>query len=92
MIKEGSKKAMQIANICYASILSEFVMLLQSSDRGKNFTWTGWAANCEKSSRNWMYIHDVKGDKAEVNELARQYSKDIANRYISNIGAEQNFP
>lgn len=38
-IEEGSKKALQIANICYANVSALFAMFTNPKYRGPNFTW-----------------------------------------------------
>lgn len=79
---EGSKKSLEIANICYANVSGLFAMFTNSNSRGPNFTWEWFIEHCEEQAGGWMYLNNVKGDKETVNDTARRYAKEIATNLV----------
>lgn len=84
MISE--KKRLQIANICYANVAGDFAMFMNPKYRGPNFTWDWFLKYCENHAQDWMFVNAVTGNRKEVNELAGQFAKEIAERLIVRAG------
>lgn len=83
MISE--KKRLQIANICYANVAGLFAMFCNPKARGPNFTWEYFIEHCEEHAVDWMFINDVRGDKTTINETAKQFASEIANRLVGHL-------
>lgn len=81
-IEEGSKKAFQIANICYANVSALFAMFTNPKYRGPNFTWDWFIEHCEKNADHWMFVNAVKGNRDAVNAQAKRYAREIAERLV----------
>lgn len=82
----SDKKRLQVANICYASVSSQFAMFINAKNRGAKFTWTNWIDSCEESAEDWMVIHRVRGDKQTIIDTAKQYSREIAEGLVKKAG------
>ena len=78
----SDKKRLEIANVCYANVASDFAMFTNPKYRGTNFTWDWWIGHCEKMADSWMHIHNVRGHKETVNATAKQYAREIAERLV----------
>lgn len=81
----SQKKRLEIANVCYANVSSEFAMFNNPKYRGPNFTWEWWVTHCGKNADLWMSIHDVKGDKALIDSVAKEYSLEIATKLVDHL-------
>jgi len=82
----SDKKRLEIANICYAYVAGNFAMFINPINRGANFTWDSFVIMQEKSSSEWMFIQHVKGEKEEVNTMAKQYANEIATTLVTRAG------
>jgi len=83
-----TKKRLEVANVCYANVAGEFAMFTNPKYRGESFTWEWWVDHCAENADLWMMIHDVRGDKEQVNTLAKQYAREIAERLIDRAGLQ----
>lgn len=54
--------------------------------RGENFTWEWWVNHCAENAGLWMYVHNVRGDKQTINDTAKQYAREIAERLVQRMG------
>jgi hypothetical protein len=81
-------KKYEIANVCYANVSSWFAGMCNPLNRGKNFKWGNFVDMMVNMSNNWMFIHHVhtKGNKVQIEELAKQYTREIAERMIEQSG------
>ena len=86
MTNLSDKKKLEIANICYANVASGFADFINPINRGINFKWDSFAKFCERDSINWMGIHNVKGDKEQINNMAKQYALEIATNLVNRAG------
>lgn len=78
----SDKKRLEIANICYANVAGEFAMFTNPKYRGENFTWEWWIEHCEQQADLWMILQNVRGQKAEINETARRFAREIAEHLV----------
>ena len=83
-------KRLEIANVCYANVSSQFAMFNNPKYRGPNFTWQNFSAMMVREADLWMIIHHVctaSKNKDEIDDLARQYAKEIADRLVGHLTA-----
>jgi hypothetical protein len=81
----SEKKKLEIANVRYAHISSSFAEFNNGRNRGNSFSWDWWKNWCVETSHYWMMVHNIKASKATkdaVNDLAREYSKEISDRLV----------
>jgi hypothetical protein len=81
-------KQLEIANVCYANVAGQFAMFNNPKYRGPNFKWENFADHCVKEADLWMILHNVYGstkNKAEINQRAREYAKEIADRLVCHL-------
>lgn len=89
----GSKKKLEIANVCYANVSGLFAMFINPKYRGPNFTWKYFIEHCEENADLWLMIANIKGKKDEINVQAKIYAKEIAERLVKRAGLdEESFP
>ena len=81
----SDKQKMLIANVCYANVAGNFAMFTNEKYRGPNFTWAEFAPMMERNAATWMMIHNVRGNKTEVNILASVMAKEIAERLVARL-------
>lgn len=84
MISE--KKRLEIANVCYANVAGRFAMFCNDQFRGPNFRWDNFVDMMVKDADLWMMIHNVRGNKKDINETAVQYAREIAERLVKHAG------
>lgn len=80
------KKKLEIANICYANVSSDFAMMQNPKYQGSKFTWEGWVARVQREADLWLILNDVKGNTKANEALARKYAKEIAERLVELSG------
>lgn len=83
-------KRLEIANVCYSHVAESFAMFTNPKARGPNFSWEWFINSCEKSAKNWMFIHNVRGHnvrghKESINSTATQMAREIAERLVSRM-------
>ena len=78
----SDKKTLEVANICYANVAGQFAMFTNPKYRGPNFTWEWFVEHCEENADLWMQIHNVRGNKEEINKTAKEFAKEIAERLV----------
>jgi hypothetical protein len=61
-------------------------MLTNPKYRGEKFTWDKFPDMGERRAEEWVFIHNVRGDKEAVNALAKQYAREIAERLVDRVG------
>lgn len=84
-------KQLEIANVCYANVAGQFAMFNNPKYGGPNFKWAIFSEHCVSEADTWMFIHHVYGkskNKNEVDDRARQYAKEIADRLVHHLTAE----
>lgn len=87
MSKELSdRKCEEIALICYANVCSNFASFCNPKNRGPKFSWTEFADMMENYADSWMFVHHVKGDREQVNTLARKFAREIAEGMLRRAG------
>lgn len=79
----SDKKRLEVANVCYANVAGLFAMFSNPKYRGQNFSWDLFIEHCEESSSDWIFIHNVRGHKESINQLAKSNSREIAQRLVS---------
>ena len=82
----SDKKRLEVANVCYANVSSMFAMFCNDAYRGPNFKWANFCDMMVREADLWMMIHNVRGNKDEIHDLARQYAHEIAERMIKQSG------
>lgn len=82
----SDKKRLEISNVCYANVAGQFAMFTNENFRGPTFTWDWWVNRCEEEAAGWMFVHSVRGNKEEINEIARRYAREIAERLLYRAG------
>ena len=82
----SSKKRLEVANVCYANVSGMFATFCNSKYRGPNFKWSNFSEMMVRDSETWMHIHNVRGSKQEINALAKEFAKEIADHLISEAG------
>ena len=85
----STKKRLEIANICYANVSSQFAMFTNEKNRSPNFSWDWFVDWCERQGSLWMIIHAVKGNRSVIDVVAAQYAKEIAERLLDRAGLKQ---
>lgn len=75
-------KQLEVANVCYANVAGRFATFTNPAFRGPNFTWDWFITHCEENADLWMMIHHVRGNKAELRELAVKTSGQIARTLV----------
>jgi hypothetical protein len=85
----GSKKKLEIANVCYANVSGLFAMFTNPKYRGKNFTWKYFIEHCEENADLWLVLANIKGKKEEINAQAKIYAKEIAERLVERAGLDE---
>lgn len=85
----SQKKKLEIANICYANVSSDFAMMLNTKYQGSKFTWEGWVARMQRETDLWLILNDVKGNTKANETLAREYTKEIAERLVELSGVNE---
>lgn len=87
MSKELSdRKCEKIALICYANVSSNFAMFCDPAKCGPMFSWAEFAGMMESMADALMVIHRVKGDREQVNTLARKFAREIAEGMVRRAG------
>lgn len=86
----SQKKLLEISNICYANVAGNFAAFTNPKFRGPAFEWGRFADMQVRLSSSWMFIHAVKGKKTEIDKIAAQYAREIAERLVAR--AELNIP
>jgi len=81
----SSKKRLEIANVVYANVASDFALFSNPKYRGINFSWANFAEMERGRARDWMFIHNV-GKSKEIMEMAEQYAFEIAERLVTHSG------
>jgi len=84
-------KQLEIANVCYANVAGQFAIFNNPKYRGPNFKWENFSEHCVREADLWMIIHDVyrsSKNRDEINERAREYAKEIADRLVAHLTAE----
>ena len=81
----SAKKQLEIANVCYANVAGDFAMFTNPKYRGANFSWERFPDMCERHAEGWMFIHGVRGDKQKINDTAKQYAREIAERLVQRM-------
>ena len=81
----GQTKRLEIANVCYANVAGSFATFTNPKYRGPNFSWEWFIDWCEKSAKDWMFIHNVKGHKESINSTATQMAKEIAELLVKRM-------
>lgn len=82
----SQSKKYEITNICYANVLSWFCRMCNPLYRGENFRWENFVSMMDDMSEDWMFIYNVKGNKVQIQQLVKQYTKEIAERMIEQSG------
>lgn len=77
---------LRVSVVCYACVSGHFADLCNPKFRGPNFRWERFESMMQEQSVDWMFLHHVKGDKDEIEVLARQYSGEIARRLLDGAG------
>lgn len=85
----SQKKKLEIANICYANVSSDFAMMLNTKYQGSKFTWEGWVKRMQRESDLWLILNVVKGNTKANEALAREYTKEIAERLVELSGVNE---
>ena len=78
-------KRLEIANVCYANVAGSFAMFTNPKARGSNFSWEWFIDWCEKSAKDWMFIHNVWGHTESINSTAAQMAREIAEQLVSRM-------
>lgn len=79
-------KRLQIANVCYANVASEFAMFNNPKYGGPNFTWEWFIEYCERNADLWMMIHVVRGNnKQEIADTAKKFAREIAETLVQRL-------
>jgi hypothetical protein len=78
----SDKKRLEIAKVVYANVASDFALFMNPKYRGEKFTWDTFVAMEEERSSEWMFIHDVKGNKVEIAPIAKTYAAAFAGRPV----------
>jgi hypothetical protein len=78
-------KRLEIANVCYGYVAGSFAMFTNPRARGPNFSWEWFIDWCEKSAKDWMFLHPVKGHKESINSTATQMAREIAEQLVSRM-------
>ena len=81
----SASKKLQIANICYAHVSSDFAMFCNPKYRGTNFQWSQFKDMMVRLSQTWLMIHIPKVTP-EMQELAKQYAEEIASNMLKQSG------
>lgn len=76
-------KKLEVANVCYANVSSLFATFVSSKMRGPNFTWEKFPGICKDWASSWVYIHDIKGDRAALEQYAEECAVEIAQRLVN---------
>lgn len=81
-------KKNEIANVCYANVSSWFASMCNPLSRGENFKWGKFVEMMVNMSNDWMFIHHVhtKGNKVQINQIANDYTREIAERMLESSG------
>ena len=82
----SNKKRLEIANICYANVSSEFASFCNPKFRGPNFTWSNFVDMCANWAPLWMMQNYVNGNEKDINALAIKYTREIANTMLDHSG------
>lgn len=84
-------KQLEIANVCYANVAGQFAMFNNPKYRGPNLKWENFSDHCVREADLWMIIHHVYNgstkNKNEIDDRARQYAKEIADRLVRQLTA-----
>ena len=81
----SDKQKMLIANVCYANVAGNFAMFNNKKYCGPTFTWADFSPMMERNAATWMMIHNVRGNKIEINILASVMAKEIAERLVARL-------
>ena len=82
----SDKKRLQVANVCYANVSGMFAMFCNDTMRGPNFRWSEFPNMMAREADLWMMLHNVQGNKQEINETAVQYAREIAETLVTRSG------
>lgn len=77
---------LRIANICYANVSSSFAMFCNPEMRGPNFRWSKFTSMMLRECDLWLILNNIKRNKPEMDQLAYQYTEEIANRMVEHSG------
>ena len=86
MAELSARKRTEIANICYANVSSWFASMCNPENRGSKFEWKNFTGMMVDMSDNWRFIHAVKGNPRDIDELMAQYAREISERMVDASG------
>ncbi len=56
IMKLSERKQLQICNIIYANVASEFACMMNPRYRGQNFNWDGWIERMDRWVPIWLEV------------------------------------
>lgn len=91
-MKISKTKKLEIACVCYANVATEFAIFNNPKYCGVNFSWENFSSDCVSKVDMWMAIHLVYSssdykNKANLDSLARQYTKQFADSLVDHLTA-----
>jgi hypothetical protein len=54
--------------------------------RGPNFRWSKFTSMMLRECDLWLILNNIKRNKPEMDQLAYQYTEEIANRMVEHSG------
>lgn len=92
-MKLSQRKKLEIANICYAYIVSDFAAMTNPNNRGDRFTWSRWRDRMLRQCNSWLYLNtnnlDDLGNLAFY-QYAKECTTEICNNILEQAGIETN--
>lgn len=74
----SEKKKFQISNICLLNVSTHFALFANSNYSAEGFKWEDFSGLMLAHVESWMEINNIRGDKQEINNHAREVTKEIS--------------
>jgi hypothetical protein len=78
----SERKSLQICNIIYANVASEFACMMNPRYRGQKFNWDAWMEHIDRSCPIWLGMNLIDDQKPEYVKFARARAKYFASNLV----------
>jgi hypothetical protein len=81
-MKLSERKQLQICNIIYANIASEFACMMNPRYRGPKFNWDSWIERIDRWVPIWLGMNLINDQNPAYVKFARARAKDFASNLV----------
>jgi hypothetical protein len=81
-MKLSERKQLQICNIIYANIASDFACMMNPRYRGQKFNWDGWIECMDRRVPIWLGMNLINDQNPAYVKFARASAKDFASDLV----------